>query len=208
MYTCASCTIYACSEEHPQQFPKNCPMRNENLFQKVVEEYHKPENYQFYITSSEIEAMGYCEWTRLKETIEFCKKMNYQRIGLAFCRGLRREAKVVDTILRRHGFEVVSVICKTGGIPKESIGIPKEHKIHPEAFEPMCNPIAQAALLNEQHTEFNIALGLCVGHDSMFYKYSDALVTTLVAKDRVLANNPVGAIYCAEGYYKDKLSSD
>ena len=30
-------------------------------------------------------------------------------------------------------------------------------------------------------------------------------VTTLVAKDRVLAHNPCGAIYCAEGYFKERL---
>ena len=60
-------------------------------------------------------------------------------------------------------------------------------------------------LINGQNTEFNIALGLCVGHDSLFYKHSEALVTTLVAKDRVLAHNPCGAIYCAEGYFKNKL---
>ena len=69
----------------------------------------------------------------------------------------------------------------------------------------MCNPIAQARLLNSRPTDFNIALGLCVGHDSLFYKHSDALVTTLVAKDRVLAHNPCGAIYCAEGYFKERL---
>lgn len=69
----------------------------------------------------------------------------------------------------------------------------------------MCNPILQAELLNQQNTEFNIALGLCVGHDSLFYKYSGALVTTMVVKDRVLAHNPAGALYCADGYYSDKL---
>jgi len=97
------------------------------------------------------------------------------------------------------------VICKTGGFPKESVGIPKEKKVNADAFEPMCNPIAQAEFLNSQETEFNIALGLCVGHDSMFYKYSKQMVTTLVAKDRVLAHNPCGAIYCAEGYFKKRL---
>jgi len=69
----------------------------------------------------------------------------------------------------------------------------------------MCNPILQAKLLNEQKTDFNIALGLCVGHDSLFYQYSEARVTTLVVKDRVLAHNPVGAIYCADGYFKNRL---
>ena len=131
--------------------------------------------------------------------------MGYHKIGLAFCKGRRKEARVVADLLRSRGFEVVSVICKTGGCPKEAAGIPKENKIHPDQFEPMCNPIAQARLLNAQKTEFNIALGLCVGHDSLFYKYSDALVTTLVAKDRVLAHNPCGAIYCAEGYFKERI---
>ena len=131
--------------------------------------------------------------------------MGYHKLGLAFCKGLRKEARIVADLLRAQGFEVVSVICKTGGISKEEVGIPEEVKIHPGEFEAMCNPIAQAKLLNEQHTEFNIEIGLCVGHDSMFYKYSDAMVTTLVAKDRVLAHNPCGAIYCAEGYFKKRL---
>ena len=152
-----------------------------------------------------IEGLGYCQWPRLKETVEFCKRMGYHKLGLAFCKGLRKEARIVADLLRAQGFEVVSVICKTGGISKEEVGIPEEVKIHPGEFEAMCNPIAQAKLLNEQHTDFNIEVGLCVGHDSMFYKYSDAMVTTLVAKDRVLAHNPCGAIYCAEGYFKKRL---
>ena len=43
-------------------------------------------------------------------------------------------------------------------------------------------------------------MGLCVGHDSMFYKYSEALVTTLVSKDRVLAHNTIAAIYQSDKY--------
>ena len=64
---------------------------------------------------------------------------------------------------------------------------------------------SQAELLNREGTQFNVCLGLCVGHDSLFYKYSKALVTTLVAKDRVTGNNPVAAIYCADGYLKNRL---
>jgi len=60
-------------------------------------------------------------------------------------------------------------------------------------------------LLNDQKTDFNIALGLCVGHDSMFYKYSDALVTTLIAKDRVTGHNPAVALYCNEGYFRKRI---
>ena len=180
-------------------------MQKSELMTSALETYTLPENHDFYITASELEALGYCQWPRIKETILLCQKMGYTKIGLAFCRGLRKEAKIVDELLRRAGMEVVSVICKTGGVDKPQVGIPGDHKVNPDSFEPMCNPIAQAMLLNEQQTQFNIALGLCVGHDSMFYKYSDALVTTLVAKDRVTGHNPVAAIYCAEGYFKNRI---
>lgn len=205
MYSCANCTIMACSEENPEKLPKNCPMRVRSLMDTALETYALPENREFYITSSELEALGYCQWPRIKETIQLCLRMGYTKVGLAFCRGLRKEAKIVDQLLRRAGLEVVSVICKTGGIDKERIGIAPEGKVNPGNFEPMCNPIAQAMLLNEQNTQFNIALGLCVGHDSMFYKYSDALVTTLLAKDRVTGHNPAAAIYCAEGYFRKRI---
>ena len=70
---------------------------------------------------------------------------------------------------------------------------------------PMCNPIAQAQLLNEEKTEFNIVLGLCVGHDTLFFKYSEAPVTVLAVKDRALAHNPLGALYLSDGYFKNKI---
>lgn len=205
MYTCAACTILACSEAHPEALPKNCPMRNTTIMSAALSAYQLPDNRQFYITASELEALGYCQWTRLKETIQLCLHMGYTRVGLAFCRGLRKEAAIVDRLLRQAGLEVVSVICKTGGTDKTTVGIADAHKVKPGQFEPMCNPIAQAMLLNDEHTQLNIALGLCVGHDSMFYKYSDALVTTLVAKDRVTGHNPAAAIYCSEGYFKNRI---
>lgn len=204
-YTCADCTVYACRQEDHSKMPKNCPMLDKELMDEAVAVYKSPEMNQFYITSAEIEAIGYCKWPRLKETIEFAKRLGYKKLGLAFCAGLRKEAKVVAGLLRRHGFEVVSVICKAGGIPKEEVGMHDDQKVRPGNWEAICNPVAQAKLLNKAGTELNIALGLCVGHDSFFCKYSDAMVTTLVAKDRALAHNPCGAIYIAEGYGKERL---
>ena len=205
MYSCANCTVHACGQEKPEKLPKNCPMLNQSLIETGFQTCQMPENRDFYITASEMEALGYCQWPRLKETIEFCHRMGYRKVGLAFCRGLRKEAKIVDDLLRRAGLQPISVICKVGGIDKERCGISPDAKLHPGQFEPMCNPVVQAMLLNEQQTQFNIALGLCVGHDSLFYRYSDAPVTTLVAKDRVTGHNPVSAIYCAEGYFRDRI---
>ena len=72
----------------------------------------------------------------------------------------------------------------------------------------MCNPILQAKILNEEKTELNLVVGLCVGHDSLFYKYSEALVTTVVTKDRVTGHNPAAVLYNAESYYKRLQKGD
>lgn len=141
---------------------------------------------------------------RMVEIYEFCKKMGYKRLGLAFCSGLRNEAAVVERILSNQGFEVVSVICKVGGRDKSGIGIPEEEKIYPkeDGHESMCNPIGQAMICNAEKTDFNIVLGLCVGHDSMFLKNSEAMCTILAVKDRVTGHNPLAPIYTCESYYK------
>ena len=70
----------------------------------------------------------------------------------------------------------------------------------------MCNPILQAKHLNRVGTDLNILVGLCVGHDSMFYKYAEGLTTTLVAKDRVTGHNPAAPLYQLDGYYKRLLT--
>ena len=51
-------------------------------------------------------------------------------------------------------------------------------------------------------TEFNILLGLCVGHDSLFLKYADAPCTVLAVKDRVTGHNPLAAVYTIDSYYR------
>jgi uncharacterized metal-binding protein len=65
--------------------------------------------------------------------------------------------------------------------------------------------IGQAVFLNENKTDLNIVLGLCVRHDSLFIKYSVAPITVFAVKDRVLCHNPLAAVYQADAYYKDKL---
>jgi uncharacterized metal-binding protein len=140
--------------------------------------------------------------TRIVEICEFAEKMGYRRLGLAFCLGLAKEAAVVEEILKKNGFEVISVLCKAGRTPKEALGLKEEHKIFQGKLESMCNPIYQAKLLNHEKTDFNILLGLCVGHDSLFFKFAEAPTTVLAVKDRVTGHNPLAAIYLSGTYYQ------
>lgn len=141
-------------------------------------------------------------WTRVEDTIALIRLMGWSRIGIATCIGLLDESTRLTEILLAQGFTPVSLCCKTGSIDKLELGIGEEHKVRPGTFEPACNPIAQAGLLNEAQTDMNIIVGLCVGHDMLFAKYSTAPVTTLVVKDRVTGHNPAAVLYGQNFYYK------
>jgi len=197
---CSKCTVFVC--EHPEKARVTsrldfCPMNVEkNTLMEASKEYEKPLVRRMATISALVESKGYMKWTRVEDTIEFAKSMNFKRLGVACCVGLMEEGRVLTDILESNDFEVTFVFCKTGGIPKEELGLKDSEKVHPGIFEPICNPV-----------ELNIIVGLCVGHDSTFIKYSKAPVTVLIAKDRVLCHNPVGALYTAKGYYKHKLYS-
>lgn len=163
---------------------------------------------EFAKAAARVEATGYMKWTRVEDTIEFAHGMGYRTLGIASCIGLKREAAVLESVLKDNGFSVVSAICKTGGVPKERIGLEDGEKVDPGGFEAMCNPVAQAMLLDAAGSQLSIVVGLCVGHDSIFYRTSKAPVTTLVTKDRVLGHNPVAALYNHQSYYKRKLRQD
>lgn len=137
---------------------------------------------------------------RLQEIIEFSRKMGYRKLGVAFCGGLHKEANVFCKILEDHGIQVVSVMCKVGRVDKDAIGIAPDERVRIGKPESMCNSIAQAEILNSAGTDFNIILGLCVGHDSLFIKYSEAMVSIFAVKDRALGHNPLAAIYTYDSY--------
>ena len=141
-------------------------------------------------------------WTRVEDTIAFAKLMGYVKIGIATCIGLLEEADRLATILKAQGLEPLSVCCKAGSIDKLELGLNESDKVRPGTFEPACNPIAQAEILNRQGSDMNIILGLCVGHDMLFNRHSKAPVTTLVVKDRVTGHNPVAVLYGQNFYYK------
>jgi uncharacterized metal-binding protein len=149
--------------------------------------------------AARVEARFYGAATRLEEIALFALEMKMHHLGLVFCTGFKEEAHIVADMLSTK-FKVSSVCCKCGAVPKKALRLPR---VRPEEEESMCNPVGQALLMNRAEVELNILLGLCVGHDALFNRHAKALVTTFVAKDRVLAHNPVGAVYSP--YLKRRL---
>jgi uncharacterized metal-binding protein len=203
--SCAYCpsTVRACRNgEGDTRGPGYCPSKTDAEGIATAEDYLRdPFDARVAQVSAVVESEGYCKWTRVEEICHFAKRMGFRRVGIATCISFVDLSRVFSAILESHGLEVASVACKNGGVPKEEIGLKDEEKIRPGNFEAICNPISQAELLNRAGCELNVIVGLCVGHDSLFIRHSQGLVTTLVTKDRVLAHNPVGALQLADTYY-------
>ena len=214
---CARCSINPaerlCMTETGRG-PDFCPMQTcGDLIERSRREYDAPGVLAFAKQAALQEAEGYAGRElgydhvrplkpRIEEIIEFARKMNYRRLGLAFCIGLRKEAGIVEKLLASKGFDMISAGCKVGRVPKEALGLTDDQKIAVGKFESMCNPILQAMILNHEQTDFNVLLGLCVGHDSLFFQYAKAPVTVLAVKDRLLGHNPLAAVYNVDSYYR------
>lgn len=202
---CAYCpaTVRACRQgEGEERGPGFCPSKVDPDGIALARDcYQDPFVARVSQVSAIVESEGYCKWPRVEEICRFATKMGFRKVGIALCISFVDLARVFSAILESHGLEVTSIACKNGGVPKEELGLTDDQKIRPGTFEPMCNPIAQAELLNRAGCELNVIMGLCVGHDSLFIRNSQALVTTLVTKDRVLAHNPVGALHLADTYF-------
>jgi uncharacterized metal-binding protein len=218
---CALCPTRVCENEGAgagdgppslDKAPSFCPMKSmPEVYEAAMAEYDKPEVREFALLASVQEAECYerlpdglrTRLPRIEELIQFARKCSYKRLGIAHCGGLFKEAGLLTQILENNGFEVVTVQCKTGAVQKEKIGIPSDKKIAlPDDWESMCNPIAQAMIINRSGVDLAIMLGLCIGHDTLFIKYCNVPLTVLAVKDRVTGHNPLAALYTSETYYR------
>jgi uncharacterized metal-binding protein len=203
--SCPLCGVKACryepSEKKPPLF---CPMPGGSEQLSAIERTYLEDDElrKWACESARTESSGYCRSTRIEEIMDFARRIGATRLGIAHCVGLMEEAKAAREIFLSNGFKVDAICCKVGSIEKEKVGLKDEEKVHPGHFEALCNPVAQAELLAQAGTQLNVLIGLCVGHDSLFFKYSRAPVTVLVAKDRVLGHNPVAALYTSGSYYR------
>jgi len=208
----AYCQGAPMEEIKKKALPEYCPMKTSGeVVKSIVKKYERDDVKKIYIPATITEKEAYetirgvrmAVRPRIKELIEFGKLTNAKKIGIAFCVGMRDEAARIAEFLEGHGFAVASVLCKCGGIDKTRLNVDKEYKIGDSLrFEAGCNPVLQAELLNKAETDFNVIVGLCLGHDMLFTMNSKAPVTTLIVKDRLLGHNPVIALY---SYYHKSI---
>lgn len=203
--SCTDCGTRACIGNETERFPDFCPT-------KALDREERDEIADRYIEDQEtgdlartqlfIDADNYGKMCRVEETIAFIKAMGYKKVGIATCVGLLDLASIFGRLLRKEGIDYYACSCKIGAVDKTEIGLPPEKKFSRGCrHESTCNPIQQAKVLADQGTDFNVVIGLCVGHDALFYRHSAAPCTTMIIKDKLLGHNPVQALYLADSDY-------
>lgn len=208
---CPRCGVKSCcAEPGTRKPPAFCPMPAETDRLAAAEGTYLEDDEvrRLAVESARTEADGYCRRTRIEDIMDFARRIGAEKIGIAHCVGLMQEARMARDIFRANGFEVFAAGCKVGSIPKERIGLDDGDKVRSGQFEALCNPVGQAELLAGSGTQLNVVIGLCVGHDSLFFMHSKAPATVLVAKDRVLGHNPAAALYTAHSYYSRLNAAD
>lgn len=198
---CSYCGWKRCISGDLSQAPDFCPTLTKKEVMKDARSKLKDPSTQKMAQDVARTWKDYGKLTRVEETVLYAKLQGHRKLGLAFCIGLAQEAELITNLLINEGFEVVSACCMCGALSSEDVDLPKEDKFLSGKRQPMCNPIGQAMLLDSEACDLNIVLGLCVGDDVLFIKHSSAPVTVLAVKDRVLAHNPLGALYTARNFY-------
>lgn len=184
---CVFCDGDACTGNVDRKL-SFCPRTNTEKALEKAEQIRTTDEQVRKITdvAKSVGTDGYRKWPRVRELIEFCKRMQIEKLGIAFCVGLREETKQLTRILKSHGFLISTVVCTVND---------------------GCNPVGQALILNQGRTELNIIVGLCMGHDVLFSRFSEAPVTTLVVKDRITCHNPAAPLmnrYWRNTFMKEK----
>lgn len=189
---CASCHTAAAYRADCERMPRGCPTLTRPDLTKDVASYLQPERAELMRVAdlAPFDEQQHRR-NRVEELLFFVRARQLSRVGVAFCVSLTKEAQELGRRLERHGVQAELACCRVGAVDYDAIGL---KKAHPGRFASICNPVAQAKLLNEAGVELIVQLGLCLGHDLILQEEAKVPVTTLVVKDRALDHHPIEAL--------------
>ena len=191
-FGCLTCSTAASVKCDWSRMPSNCPTRTQAGLAHDAAPYLEPERHALMVAA---DATPFTEERQLRSRVEelvvFARARGVTKIGVAFCVSLIREAQRLGEILADEGFLPELVCCRVGAIDYGEVNL---RKANPEKFAAVCNPVAQARLLNQAGAGLVAQVGLCIGHDLILQEECEAPVTTLVVKDRTLDHHPVKAL--------------
>ncbi|MDI6819623.1 MAG: DUF1847 domain-containing protein [Candidatus Hodarchaeaceae archaeon] len=150
-------------------------------------EYRKAGNLKLYQKSSSLEVEGYMRYPRVKEPIRLAEGMGWNKLGMAFCIGLSEEAKKLQEVLKCTVLKFIRLCVKLVALRRKN-SLPERKRSRMQSNSPSDGP-------QRGWNGFERHRGSLHRPRHLFQRYSKAPTTTLIVKDRVLAHNPVGALY-------------
>ena len=114
--SCVDCAVTAC-RYGKDNYPAFCLTRAMSPEEKasVLPLYNDGDiNARYAFWSATVEGTYYGEMARVEETMEFARRVDARKIGLAYCSELQAEAKLYARILDINGFETYMIDCKAG----------------------------------------------------------------------------------------------
>ena len=187
------CKKMECWRGDDEGIPSYCQAnRYAAEIEKAKAVYAEPEVVDIYTAACVVGKKNDGYRPRIEEALDFAREMKFSKVGFAACVAFGSELEVIRRLFEQAGIEVLTAGCQIGRSTATDRGLP-----HLEEYpdNSTCNPIAQAEILNKTGSQLNYIIGLCMGHDILFTRYSKAPVSTLIVKDRLLGNNPAAAIY-------------
>lgn len=182
--SCPDCTMLTCIKGGSAPVDCTAALCSDDARDNVIDLYLHSEVRTIMAAAAKVAHEGVVgKWPRLREVIAFAHETGVKRIGIASCSTYIKEVPLLAQILRDEGFEVVGAMCKMGSIRKSDVDLLSDPS---QKDSVLCNPLMQAEALNNSGTDMNIVVGLCIGHDMLFAKNSEALCTTLVVRDQSL----------------------
>ena len=191
-YGCVHCTTAGSFKGDVSRMPRTCPTRTHAEVATDTSGYLGDERQGVMkaADATPFKPDGTLR-NRVEELAHFARGRGMKRIGIAFCVSLLAESQRLAGILQSEGCETELVCCRVGAVDYDAIGL---EKAHPERFAAICNPVAQARLLDARNVDLVAQVGLCVGHDLVLQEECRAPVTTLVVKDRALDHHTIAAL--------------
>lgn len=189
---CATCTTAASFRGDCSRMPDACPSLARPEITKDASPYLEPDTaHLMRVADAAPFTPERQKRNRVEELVFFAQERGLQRLGVAYCVSMTKEAQELARRLEREGLHAELACCRIGAVDYDEINLPKAH---PDRFAAICNPVAQAKLLDDANVDLIVQMGLCMGHDLLLQQTARAPVTTLVVKDRALDHHPISAL--------------
>ena len=180
---CTSCDNKICRKEQI-----SCE-RESFVKSDIISQYQEESHREIVEAAAKLVDSGRSgKLSRMEEIIEFAKRMNYQKLGIAYCYGMEKQARAIEKFLTDEWFDVSAVSCSVGGLKQSEVNAAScIHKVS-------CNPLGQAEQLNAEKVDLTLVVGICMGHDILLNRNLSMDFTTLVVKDRKFNHAPLMGI--------------